>query len=76
MRAGIYRRLYRGRSFVALILALGGIGGVGNGAGRLATEMSETLRELPTGFARTYGLVMLMGAVAILVYFLVSGTAR
>ncbi|HQV26550.1 MAG TPA: NADH-quinone oxidoreductase subunit L [Thermoflexales bacterium] len=75
-RAVIIKPFYMGASFLARIFELGGIDGIVNGAGRLATEMSETLRELQTGFARTYGLVMLMGAVAILVYFLVSGTAR
>ncbi len=74
--AAIVKPFYAGASFLARIFDLGGIDGVVNGAGKVVAELSATLRELQTGFARTYGLVMLMGVVAILLYFLVSGGAR
>ncbi len=47
-------------------------GGV-NGVGRLVSGLATVMRPLQTGFARTYGLGIMLGAVGLVLWFLLSG---
>ncbi|MBX7214478.1 MAG: NADH-quinone oxidoreductase subunit L [Thermoflexales bacterium] len=69
-RAVLIKPFYAGASFLARIFDQGGIDGLVNGVGALTRELSVTLRELQTGFVRSYGLITLLGAVAVVAYFL------
>jgi NADH-quinone oxidoreductase subunit L len=55
-------------SFLARVFDLGGIDGVVNGIGTVTKGVAAALRPLQTGFVRNYGLVMLMGVVALLAW--------
>ncbi len=50
-----------------------GIDGLVNGVGVLVRTIGERLRPLQTGFVRNYGLSILVGAVALLAWFLSRG---
>jgi NADH-quinone oxidoreductase subunit L len=50
-----------------------GIDGLVNGLGVLVRSVGERLRPLQTGFVRNYGLGILVGAVALLAWFLSRG---
>jgi len=50
-----------------------GIDGLVNGVGVLVRTIGERLRPLQTGFVRNYGLGILVGAVALLAWFLSRG---
>ena len=50
-----------------------GIDGLVNGLGVLVRSIGERLRPLQTGFVRNYGLGVLLGAVALLAWFLSRG---
>jgi NADH-quinone oxidoreductase subunit L len=72
----IVKLFYAASSFLARVFDLGGIDGVVNGVGALVRRMSTWLRRAQTGFVRSYGLVMLLGVVAIVAYFLLVGVGR
>ena len=67
---------YAASSFLARVFDIGGIDGVVNGTGTLVRDASGGLRRVQNGFVRSYGLMMLLGVVIIVAYFLLSGTAR
>jgi NADH-quinone oxidoreductase subunit L len=73
-----YARVFAAGGGAAARLAAGpvdqrGIDGLANGVGVLVRAMGERLRPLQTGFVRNYGLGILVGAVALLAWFLSRG---
>jgi NADH-quinone oxidoreductase subunit L len=56
--------------FSANVLDMQGVDGLVNGAGTLTRRLAGALRMTQTGYARTYALAVLLGAVGLLVYFL------
>ena len=52
------------------VLAPQGVAGLVNGAGKTTQRLAQGLRLSQTGYARTYALAVLLGAVGLLVYFL------
>jgi NADH-quinone oxidoreductase subunit L len=57
--------------FSAHVLDAQGVDGLVNGAGSVTRRLAGALRLTQTGYARTYALAVLLGAVGLLVYFLV-----
>ncbi len=49
-----------------------GVDGLVNGAGTVTRRLAGALRLTQTGYARTYALAVFLGAVGLLVYFLVA----
>jgi NADH-quinone oxidoreductase subunit L len=74
-QAVVVKGFYTLSSFLASVVDLGGIDGLVNGAGGLVRRSAQALRAIQNGFARSYGLMMLIGAVAIVAYFLAAGAA-
>ena len=72
-QAVIVKGFYTLSSFLASVLDLGGIDGIVNGVGRLARGTAGWLRRAQTGFVRSYGLMMLLGVVVVVTYFLITG---
>jgi NADH-quinone oxidoreductase subunit L len=72
-QAVFVKGFYTLSSFLASVVDLGGIDGLVNGAGSLVRRSSQALRVIQNGFARSYGLMMLIGAIAIIAYFLAAG---
>jgi NADH-quinone oxidoreductase subunit L len=73
-----YARVFAAGGGTAARLAAGpvdqkGIDGLVNGVGVLVRAVGERLRPLQTGFVRNYGLSILVGAVALLAWFLSRG---
>jgi NADH-quinone oxidoreductase subunit L len=67
----IVRPLYRLSLFLARVVDLGIIDGIVNAVGRAVAAVGASLRRVQTGFAVNYALTMLIGAVALVAYFLV-----
>ncbi len=59
-----------GAEFSADVLDAQGVDGLVNGAGKTTQQLARGLRLTQTGYARTYALAVLLGAVGLLVYFL------
>jgi len=59
-----------GAEFSANVLDAQGVDGLVNGAGKTTQQLARGLRLSQTGYARTYALAVLLGAVGLLVYFL------
>ena len=59
-----------GAEFSANVLDAQGVDGLVNGAGKTTQRLARGLRLSQTGYARTYALAVLLGAVGLLVYFL------
>ena len=59
-----------GADFSANVLDAQGVDGLVNGAGKTTQRLARGLRLTQTGYARTYALAVLLGAVGLLVYFL------
>ena len=59
-----------GADFSANVLDAQGVDGLVNGAGKTTQQLARGLRLTQTGYARTYALAVLLGAVGLLVYFL------
>jgi NADH-quinone oxidoreductase subunit L len=57
-------------AYLADILDLKGVDGAVNGLGQLTRRLAGAIRTSQTGFARTYALSVFLGAVLLLVYFL------
>ncbi len=57
--------------FSANVLDTQGVDGLVNGAGSVTRRLAGALRLTQTGYARTYALAVFLGAVGLLVYFLV-----
>jgi NADH-quinone oxidoreductase subunit L len=72
----IVKLFYAASSFLARVLDVGGIDGLVNGVGALVRDVSAWLRRAQTGFVRSYGLIMLLGVVALVTYFLLAGIGR
>ena len=58
--------------FSANVLDAQGVDGLVNGAGKTTQRLARGLRVTQTGYARTYALAVLLGAVGLLVYFLLA----
>jgi NADH-quinone oxidoreductase subunit L len=71
-QAVIVKPFYAISTVCAQVLDVGVIDGIVNGIGRLARSTAGSLRKLETGFVRTYGLIMLLGVVAVVAYFVLS----
>jgi len=61
-----------GADFSANVLDAQGVDGLVNGAGKTTQRLARGLRVTQTGYARTYALAVLLGAVGLLVYFLLA----
>ena len=59
-----------GAEFSANVLDAQGVDGLVNGAGKTTQRLALGLRLTQTGYARTYALAVLLGAVGLLVYFI------
>jgi NADH-quinone oxidoreductase subunit L len=59
-----------GAEFSANVLDAQGVDGLVNGAGKTTQQLARGLRLSQTGYARTYALAVLLGAVGLLVYFI------
>jgi NADH-quinone oxidoreductase subunit L len=59
-----------GAEFSANVLDAQGVDGLVNGAGKTTQRLARGLRLTQTGYARTYALAVLLGAVGLLVYFI------
>ncbi|MGH7262627.1 MAG: NADH-quinone oxidoreductase subunit L [Candidatus Rokuibacteriota bacterium] len=64
------RPLLRIAGFCARAFDLGIVDGIVNGVGRLVMGWAQSMRKLQTGYAMNYALVMLLGAVAFVGFFL------
>jgi NADH-quinone oxidoreductase subunit L len=72
----IVKLFYAASSFLARVLDIGGIDGLVNGAGVVVRNTSGALRRVQNGFVRSYGLMMLLGVVVLLAWFVLSAGAR
>jgi len=68
----IIKPFYAISSLCAQVFDLGGIDAVVNGVGKLVRSSANQLRNIQTGFVRSYGLVMLGGVVVIVAYFVLN----
>jgi NADH-quinone oxidoreductase subunit L len=75
-QAVIVKGFYALSSFLSRVFDIGGIDGVVNGIGVLVRDASAWLRRAQTGFVRSYGLMMLLGVVVVVAYFLLSSVGR
>ena len=71
-RAVIIMPFYALSSFLARVFDLGGIDGVVNGIGTLTKGVAAALRPLQSGFVRSYGLVMIVGVVALMAWLVIN----
>ena len=71
-RTVFIKPFYAFSSLFAQVLDLGGIDGVVNGIGSLVRRAGNSLRTIQTGFVRSYGLMMFVGVVVILAYFVLN----
>jgi NADH-quinone oxidoreductase subunit L len=62
-----------GAEFSANVLDAQGVDGLVNGAAKTTQRLARGLRPSQTGYARTYALAVLLGAVGLLVFFLFMG---
>jgi NADH-quinone oxidoreductase subunit L len=68
----IVKPFYAISTVCAQVLDVGVIDGIVNGLGRLARGAGGSLRRVETGFVRMYGLVMLLGVVAVVAYLVLT----
>ena len=71
-RAAIIMPFYALSSFLARVFDLGGIDGAVNGIGTLTKGIAAALRPLQSGFVRSYGLVMIVGVVALMAWLVIN----
>lgn len=71
-RAIIIKPFYAISTVCAQVIDVGVIDGVVNGVGKVTRGIAGGLRGMQTGFVRNYGLVMLMGVVVIVAYFILN----
>ncbi len=57
-------------SFASNVLDANGVDGIVNGAGKVAQDLANIIRQSQTGYARNYALSIFLGTVALLAYFL------
>ena len=73
----LFIRPFRGlTSFLDLVLDLQVIDGIVNGVGSFFAKSSQVLRRVQTGYVRNYALSILVGAVLIITYLVLSGGLR
>ena len=72
----IVKLFYAGSTFLARVLDIGGIDGTVNGVGIMVRNVSASLRKVQTGLVRSYGLMMLLGVVLVVAYFVLSASMR
>jgi NADH-quinone oxidoreductase subunit L len=70
--AVIVKPFYVISTVCAQVLDVGFIDGIVNGVGRLARSAAIALRGVENGFVRSYGLVMLLGVVAVVAYLVLN----
>lgn len=58
--------------FTANVIDAQGVDGIVNGSGSVTRRLANGLRMTQTGYARTYALSVFLGAVALLIYFLMA----
>jgi len=71
-RAAVVKPFYVASTVCAQIIDVAVIDGTVNGVGRLFRVVGGSLRSVQTGFVRNYGLVMLVGVVVVVAYFVLS----
>jgi NADH-quinone oxidoreductase subunit L len=69
----IVRPLLRVSQWCAVAFDLGVIDGIVNGVARVVTAGAQSLRRIQTGFVMNYALGILVGAVAVIAFFLTRG---
>ncbi|MCL4507854.1 MAG: NADH-quinone oxidoreductase subunit L, partial [Chloroflexi bacterium] len=75
-QAVIVKLFYAASSFLARVFDIGGIDGLVNGTAVLVRNTSGALRRIQNGLVRSYGMMMLLGVVVIVAYFLWSAAAH
>jgi NADH-quinone oxidoreductase subunit L len=70
--AAIVKPFYAISTVCAQVIDVGVIDGIVNGVGRVTRSIAGGLRGIQTGFVRNYGLVMLMGVVVVVAYFILN----
>jgi len=60
--------------FAADVLDMQGVDGLVNGSGRVARRLAGVIRRTQTGYARNYALSVFLGAVALLIYFIMAAS--
>ncbi len=70
--AVIIKPFYVISTVCAQVLDVGIIDGIVNGVGKVTRNIAGGLRGIQTGFVRNYGLVMLMGVVVVVAYFILN----
>jgi len=70
--AAVVKPFYALSTICAQVLDVGLIDGVVNGVGQLFRQASAALRSVQSGFVRSYGLMMLLGIVVAVAYFVLN----
>jgi NADH-quinone oxidoreductase subunit L len=71
-RAVVVKPFYALSTICAQVLDVGLIDGAVNGVGQLFRQAGATLRSVQSGFVRSYGLIMLLGIVVAVAYFVLN----
>ncbi|MFC1463679.1 MAG: NADH-quinone oxidoreductase subunit L [Candidatus Brachytrichaceae bacterium NZ_4S206] len=71
-KSAVVKPFYVISTVCAQVIDVGVIDGAVNGVGRLFRNLGGSLRSLQTGFVRNYGLVMLVGVVVVVAYFVLN----
>ncbi|MCS6847428.1 MAG: NADH-quinone oxidoreductase subunit L [Anaerolineae bacterium] len=71
-KSAIVKPFYVISTVCAQVIDVGMIDGAVNGVGRLFRNLGGSLRSVQTGFVRNYGLVMLVGVVVVVAYFVLN----
>ncbi len=71
-KSAIVKPFYVISTVCAQVIDVGVIDAAVNGVGRLFRNFGGSLRSLQTGFVRNYGLVMLVGVVLVVAYFVLN----
>jgi len=71
-KALVIKPFYVISTVCAQVLDVSLIDAIVNGVGRLVRSASNSLRGLQTGFVRNYGLMMLLGVVVVVAYFVAN----
>jgi NADH-quinone oxidoreductase subunit L len=72
----IVKLFYTASSFLSRVFDVEGIDGLVNGTGTVVRDVSLLLRRAQNGLVRSYGLMMLLGVVIVVAYFVVSAMTR
>jgi len=71
-RVAVVKPFYIASTVCTQIIDVAAIDGIVNGIGRLFRVIGGSLRSMQTGFVRNYGLIMLVGVVVVVAYFVLT----